>query len=131
MNTFHPKLLTSGTKKKKKKNFLTSYNLNIAPVNENSSTRLKQFACHFYLIGVNYYSFGMAGIYLLVKSKILLKNYCIYLAASKITQNMCISHLYSGLTLKAPNKNCSRRQLIFHFYLLKKIWLDFSYESSA
>ena len=30
-----------------------------------------------------------------------------------------------------PNKNCSRRHLIFYFYLSKKIKLDFSCESSA
>ena len=39
----------------------------------------------------------------------------------------------SLLTLKAPNKNCSRRQFIFFFffYLSKKIRPDFSFESSA
>ena len=35
------------------------------------------------------------------------------------------------LTLKVPNKNCSRRILIFYIYLSKKIRLDFSCESSA
>ena len=36
------------------------------------------------------------------------------------------------LTLKVLNKNCSRRQFDFlHFYLSKKIRLDFSCESSA
>ena len=36
------------------------------------------------------------------------------------------------LTLKAPNKNCNRRHLIFfYFYLSKKIRLDVSWESSA
>ena len=36
------------------------------------------------------------------------------------------------LTLKAPNKNCSRCHFnFFYFYLLKKIKLDFSCESSA
>ena len=35
------------------------------------------------------------------------------------------------LTLKAPDKNCSRRRFIFYFYLSKKIRLDFSCESSA
>ena len=38
----------------------------------------------------------------------------------------------SKLTLNAPNKNCSRLHLNFlDFCLLKKIRLDFSYESSA
>ena len=36
-----------------------------------------------------------------------------------------------SLTLKAPNKNCSRRHLIFYCSLSKKIRLDFSCESSA
>ena len=35
-----------------------------------------------------------------------------------------------GLTLKVPNKNCSKRHF-FYFYLSKKIRLDFSCESSA
>ena len=36
------------------------------------------------------------------------------------------------LTLKAPNKNFSRRHFnVFYFYLLKKIWLDVLCESSA
>ena len=38
----------------------------------------------------------------------------------------------NGLTLKAPNKNCSRQHFnSFFFYLSKKIRLDFSSESSA
>ena len=36
-----------------------------------------------------------------------------------------------SLTLKAANKNCSRRHFIFHFYLLQKIRLDVLCESSA
>ena len=39
--------------------------------------------------------------------------------------------LRSLLAVKAPNKNCSRRHFNFFFYLLKKIRLDFSCESSA
>ena len=35
------------------------------------------------------------------------------------------------LTLKVPNKNCSRRHFISYFYLLKKIRPNFSCESSA
>ena len=35
------------------------------------------------------------------------------------------------LTLKVPNKNCSRRHFNFYFYLSKKIRLDVSSESSA
>ena len=31
----------------------------------------------------------------------------------------------NALTLKAPNKNCSRRHFNFYFYLPKKIRLDF------
>ena len=35
------------------------------------------------------------------------------------------------VTLKAQNKNCSRRHFNFYFYLSKKIRLDFSCDSSA
>ena len=39
--------------------------------------------------------------------------------------------LVKVLTLKVPNKNCSRQHFNFYFYLLKKIRLNGSCESSA
>ena len=41
------------------------------------------------------------------------------------------SSLKSHLTLRALNKNCSRRHFNFYFYLSKKIRLDVLSESSA
>ena len=60
---------------------------------------------------------------------ILLLFYCdnVVVKMIKITNkflllNICLNRL---LTLKAPNKNCSRRHFKFYFYLSKKIRFDF------
>ena len=42
-----------------------------------------------------------------------------------------VNYILHYLTLIVPNKNCSGRHFNFYFYLLKKIRLDFSCESSA
>ena len=51
--------------------------------------------------------------------------------SESISVNVRVKH-DAKVTLKAPNKNCSRRHFIFfYFYFSKKIRLEVSCESSA